>query len=270
MLQGGACRLPVILEDQNVLEAAILLEIDDAVAESPKHVLDAFLRHVGEGLRVIRRLDNDFMRTDAVHAVVHTIGAAIEVSFDPQCGIFVGHYTHGPAGLITLTLTMAKGKDLRWRLGFVAGTERAKSALENYGVSDEITWSARAVGRNNDPASGDGVLPQFGQLGSSPRSESSFYDIWNASLNRVISLDPLLSRYTLITSNRNCGGFPCAWARLRRNSRARAERVPRFSSSMAASAGMKARLLRVFTSTKYNVSFSLVISSISPRRRLAW
>jgi len=66
-------------------------------------------------------------------------------------------------------MSMAKGQYLGRSFGFIAWTERAESALENYCVPDEITWSACAIGRDNDPTSCDRVLPKFGQLGSFPK-----------------------------------------------------------------------------------------------------
>src|SRR5205823_10835852 len=193
MFKRRAGRLAMVLEDENVFETAILLEIDDAIAEGPEHIFDALCRHGGEGLVMIRRLDDHFVCADAIHAVVHAVRTAVQVSFDPQCRILVGNHADRPAGLVPFALPMTKGEDLRRSLGFIARTKGTESTLENYGVSDEISRSARAIGRDNDPASGDGVLPQFGQIGSSPRSEGSFYDIRNASLNRVIPLR-LLSR----------------------------------------------------------------------------
>ena len=44
MLERGSGGLAVVLEDHDVLEAAILLEIDDAVAPCPEHALDILLR----------------------------------------------------------------------------------------------------------------------------------------------------------------------------------------------------------------------------------
>src|SRR5215469_10372380 len=168
MLQRSSRGFTVVFEDENVFEATILLEIDDAIAKGPENIFDAFLGHIGEGLRVIRCLDDYFMSADAVHAVVHAVGSATEVPLDSQCRILVGHNAHRPARFISFTMPMAEGEDLRRRLCLVAGAEGAKSALKNYGMPDEITWSARAIGRDDDPASCDGVLPQLGQLGSFP------------------------------------------------------------------------------------------------------
>ena len=40
VLERGAGRFPVILENQDVLEAAVFFEVKNAVAESPEHILD--------------------------------------------------------------------------------------------------------------------------------------------------------------------------------------------------------------------------------------
>src|ERR1035441_8800043 len=49
MLQGRSRRCPMILEDQDVLEAAVLLQIDDAIAVRPQNVFNSLLRHGSQG-----------------------------------------------------------------------------------------------------------------------------------------------------------------------------------------------------------------------------
>src|SRR5437588_5224240 len=159
MLHRGPRRLAVILEDQDVLEAAIPLEVGDAIAEGPEHVFNALIRHVGKCVPVVRRLDNHFMRANSVHAVVHAVGATVEISFDSQSGILVRHHADCPTRLVAPAGPIAVGENLRWRLAFVSGTKWAESPLEYYAVPGEISWPACSIGGDNDPASGDGVLP---------------------------------------------------------------------------------------------------------------
>src|SRR5579884_1006793 len=192
MLQRCSCRFAMVLENQDVLEAPILLQIDDAIAECPEHVFDAFVRHVGECVSVIRSFDNNFMRADAVHAVVHAVGAAIEVALDSQSGILVRNHADRPARFIALA-TIAISKDLGRSFALVARTKRAESAFKNYRMSCEIARPACSIGGDNDPASADGVLPKLGQLWSFPCGLLSFYDMVKAFLNRVISVESLES-----------------------------------------------------------------------------
>src|SRR5437868_4524111 len=108
MLESCTCRFAMIFEDEDVLEAAVLLEIDDTIAERPEHVFNALLRHVGKSLCMVRCLDDYLMSADAIHAVIHSIRATIEVPFDSKRRIFVWNHTHRPAGLIPFPLPMAK------------------------------------------------------------------------------------------------------------------------------------------------------------------
>src|SRR5258706_7694585 len=70
VLQGGAGVLAVVLEDQDVAEAVVVLEVHHAVPEGPEHVLDLLRRQLAQLLRVIGRLDDDLVRADPVHLVV--------------------------------------------------------------------------------------------------------------------------------------------------------------------------------------------------------
>ena len=71
--------------------------IDDAIAEGPEHIFNALLGHVGECLVVIRRLYDDFVRANSVHAVKHAVGLAVEIPLDHQRGKFVRHHAHAPS-----------------------------------------------------------------------------------------------------------------------------------------------------------------------------
>ena len=55
VLERRAGRRAVVLEDQDVAEAPILLQIEDALAEGPQHPLDLGLRHRRQRLRVVGR-----------------------------------------------------------------------------------------------------------------------------------------------------------------------------------------------------------------------
>jgi hypothetical protein len=84
-----AGRLAVILEEQNVFETHIAAKVEHAIAVSPEEVLDPLLGHVAEGLHVLWRFDDHFVRADAVHLVVHAVGFAVHCAFDTQDGEFV-------------------------------------------------------------------------------------------------------------------------------------------------------------------------------------
>ena len=56
MFQRCAGGLAVILEEDDVAEAVVLLEIVDALLEGPQDLFDLLFRHPAEGLVVVRRL----------------------------------------------------------------------------------------------------------------------------------------------------------------------------------------------------------------------
>ena len=84
----------MIFEDQNVLKAAVLLKVDNAVTKCPEHVFNALVRHVGKSLAVIRGLNDHLMSANAVHAVVHAVGATIKATLNAKCGILIGNYPY--------------------------------------------------------------------------------------------------------------------------------------------------------------------------------
>src|SRR5437667_3226127 len=72
VFERGPGGVAVVFENQNVLEAPVLFEVEDPVAEGPEHVFDARHRHRRQGQVVVRRLNDHLVRADAVHLVVET------------------------------------------------------------------------------------------------------------------------------------------------------------------------------------------------------
>ena len=87
----------VVLEDQDVLEAPVLLQVDDAVAKCPEHVFDSLLGKSRQSGIVLGRLDDDLVRADAVHLVEHAFGLATQASLDAKRGKLVRDHAHRPA-----------------------------------------------------------------------------------------------------------------------------------------------------------------------------
>ena len=77
MLERGAGGFSVILEEQDVFEAAIFFQVENAVAEGPEHVFDALGWELREGHVVVGRFDDDFVGADAVHLVEHAFGLLV-------------------------------------------------------------------------------------------------------------------------------------------------------------------------------------------------
>ena len=80
----------VVLENQNVLEAAVFLQIKNAIAKSPQHVFNSLGRKRGESGGVVGSLDDHFVRTDAIHLVEHAVSLAIEGALDAKAGNLLG------------------------------------------------------------------------------------------------------------------------------------------------------------------------------------
>src|SRR5258708_7054299 len=163
MLQRRAGCFAVIFEHQDVLEAAVLLEVENAVAEGPEQVFHALDRHGGQALHVVRRLDHDFVRADSVHPVKHAVSLAVEVALDAQCGKFVRHHAQVPSGGGAVSIFRGTvGQNLRRRLALIAGTKRTESpALDIDALAGKISRPTGTVGGDDDPASGNRIFAKF-------------------------------------------------------------------------------------------------------------
>ena len=100
MLERRASRPAVVLEQQDVAQAAVLPEVAHALAERRQHPLDLGLGHRRQRLDVIGRLDDDFVRADPVHAIEHPLAFAVEPALDLQRRKLVGHDAQFPAGTV--------------------------------------------------------------------------------------------------------------------------------------------------------------------------
>src|SRR5882762_2662522 len=100
MLKRSASRVAMVLENQDVLEAAVFFQIQNSITVGPEDVLDLLRRKAGEARVVIGGFDNHFMRTDAVHAVEHTVGLAVERALNSEGWELVRNHAHRPAGRI--------------------------------------------------------------------------------------------------------------------------------------------------------------------------
>src|SRR5882724_10633648 len=156
MLERGSSRVAMVLENQDVLEAAVFFQIQNSVAVGPEDILDLFRRKAGEARVVIGGFDNHFMRTDAVHAVEHTVGLAVERALNSEGRELVRNYPHRPArgilGSRRPAVAGAIGLDLRRCLVLVAGTEGAESTLHCQALTGEVGGALGAVGGNDDPS----------------------------------------------------------------------------------------------------------------------
>jgi len=143
VFKRGTGGFAMVLENQDVLEAAVFFEIEDAVAEGPEYVFDALGGEIGQAGVVIRGFDDDFVRANAVHAVKHALGLAVEIALDAKCGELVGNHAHCPTGRVALrrraTVRIgAVGLDLRRSLRFVTVTKRTEPPSYLHSVTSKI------------------------------------------------------------------------------------------------------------------------------------
>src|SRR5262245_43093997 len=67
VLQGSAGGLSMILENQDIAEPFVFLQVQHAISEGPKDVLDLLLPDRGQRRVVIGRLDNDLVGSHPIH-----------------------------------------------------------------------------------------------------------------------------------------------------------------------------------------------------------
>src|SRR5450432_257820 len=180
----------MILEDQNVLEAAIFLKVEDAVAEGPQNVFDALGGQGGKAGRMVRRLDDDLVRADAVHAVEHALGLTVQGAFDAQGWELVGDDADRPSGRVALRgraaiCVGAVGLNFRRSLALVAVAKRAESALDFQVFADEVSGAFGAVCGNDHPAANNRIFSKLlhSRTLSTGRANLRFYPpkdtFWN-------------------------------------------------------------------------------------------
>src|SRR3954471_10398056 len=158
----------MVLEQQDVLKPFVLLQVDDAVAECPHHVLNSLFWELCQAGVVVRGLDDHLMGTQAIHLVEHAVRLAVKVRLNPKDGEFVRHHSNAPSRSITLCrrttiLARAIRQDLRRSLRFVSVTEGTETALVLHSIAQEISGTLCPVGRNNYPPPDDGVFSQLWQ-----------------------------------------------------------------------------------------------------------
>ena len=105
----------MVLEDEDVAQPAVLLQVQDPLAVRPQNALDFRLGHRSERPIVVRRLDDHFVRADAVHAIEHAVAFAIQRPFHLQRRKLVRHDPKIPPGRIRRAAVLAVRQDLRRR-----------------------------------------------------------------------------------------------------------------------------------------------------------
>src|ERR1022692_2071340 len=158
MLQRRPGRLSVILEQQDVAKPAVLLEIAHSVLESPEDFLDLPLRHFSHGDGMVGGFDDDLVRADAVHLVVHPFALPVELAFDAEHRELVRHHANAPTGLVAAAAGSV-GQNLGRGLVFVTRVEGANAGGgRRHRLPDKVVGAFGAIGRDDYPSPHDGVL----------------------------------------------------------------------------------------------------------------
>src|SRR5271165_6234225 len=164
MFDRGASGFAVILENQDVAEALIVLEVQHAVAIGPEDVFQRAFGESGQCRGVIGRFDDHLVSAYAIHFVEKTLAFAVQLAFDAQRGKFVGHHADAPAGGVGGAAAAPVDQNFGGCLRFAAGAERAVLGIFcDYAFPQEIVGALAALGGDDHPASGDGIFSQLWQ-----------------------------------------------------------------------------------------------------------
>src|SRR5580704_1370509 len=164
VLERGAGRLAVILEQQDVAEAAIVLQVEHAIAVGPENLFDRFLAQVRERLHVVRRFDDHFVRAHAVHAIEQAFALAIKATFNSQSRKLIRDNAQRPARRVFSCTVAAVGENFRRRLAFIAGAERTSgSSFDLNAFANEIEGPLPTLGGNDYPAPRDWIPAKLRQ-----------------------------------------------------------------------------------------------------------
>src|SRR5258708_29718521 len=87
----------MVLENENVAEALIILQVQHAIPIPPEHVLHGTFGQTGERCKMVWRLNHDFVGADAIHLVKQTFSFAVQIAFYSLRGKLVWHYSDAPA-----------------------------------------------------------------------------------------------------------------------------------------------------------------------------
>src|SRR5258708_3419403 len=160
MLQRSSGGFAMVFEDHDVLEAAVLFQVDHAVAEGPQNIFHSLYRHGGQRFPVVGRFNHPLMRAGSLPFVKHAISLVVQAAFDSQGGELVGYHAQVPAGSVAVAVfARTVGQNFRRCPVLIAGTERAETGTLNDGaLTGEVAGALGAVGGDNYPAARDRIF----------------------------------------------------------------------------------------------------------------
>jgi len=110
---------------------------------------------------MLRRLDDDLVRADAVEQVEHAEASPVQLPLDLQHRELVGDHAHLPARRVRPAGLRSKRPDLGRGLVLVPLAQRARTVVVGGGGLFEVRRPAPAFGGDDDPAVQYGVLAEF-------------------------------------------------------------------------------------------------------------
>src|SRR6185437_15769274 len=126
MIERSPRGLAMVLEDHDVLKTTVLFEIENPVTKCPEQVFHPFYRHGGQSFHMVGGLNDHLMSADAVHLDEHSIGLAVQVTFNAQSRKFVRHHTQVPVCVALASIfSRPIRQNFRRRLSFIARTKLA-------------------------------------------------------------------------------------------------------------------------------------------------
>src|SRR5229473_2033182 len=164
MIDGRAGGFAVILENENVAEALVILQVQHAVAIAPEHVFHSTFGQAGERGKMVWRLNHHFMRANSVHLVKETFAFAIQFALDAQRGKFVRDNPDAPARRVGASAVPTVNENFRWSSRLVAD---AKGAIllfsRDDALTEEVVRALPSFRRNDHPAARYRVFTQLRQ-----------------------------------------------------------------------------------------------------------
>ncbi len=163
MFDRGAGGGSVVLEEEDISQAHVAPQVEDAVANGEIDISDVARRQRRQAGGVIGRLDDDLVCADPGHAIVKPFPAALNLALDAQSRKLIRDNADMPAGLIR-SAGVAIRQNLGGSLRFMACAERADAGRRRWDdmIAGEIGGAEGAIRRDNHPASCNGVFAKVG------------------------------------------------------------------------------------------------------------
>ena len=160
VLQGGARRPAVVVEDQDIFEHGVAL-VDSIPVDVRLHdLLHLGPRQQGRGSPVVGTADQDFACPDRIPLPETPVAPLLALGRQLEGGVKVGHHPDRPARRVGGRAGRSVCQHLRRRHLLVAGAERTDIARRDClpGGLGEGVRPAGALGCHGHPAAGDQIL----------------------------------------------------------------------------------------------------------------